>query len=102
MVDRRAIETEIVRTGINPNPVRLSPSHIDAQVADVEYQIFFGIVTVCVIRLVNGFSVVGHSAPISEDNFNEEMGKKIAYEKAIDKVWELEGYRVKSEETRGD
>lgn len=56
-----------------------------------------GKTTVCVLTLVNDFEVTGTSAPVDRANFDEEIGKKYAREKAIDKMWELEGYRLQWE-----
>lgn len=53
------------------------------------------LLTICVLVLENGFTVTGESACASPENFNEEIGRKIAYENAIDKVWLLEGYLLK-------
>ena len=47
--------------------------------------------------LKNGFTVTGESACASPENFDAERGRKIARQKAIDKVWMLEGYRLKQE-----
>jgi len=52
--------------------------------------------TVCVLVLRNGFTVTGESACASPENFNEVLGRKIAYQKAIEKIWSLEGYVLKS------
>lgn len=54
-------------------------------------------VTVCAITLKNGFVVVGDSACIDPRKFDEEIGRQVAFDDAIEKVWELEGYRMKSE-----
>lgn len=54
-----------------------------------------GLLTFCVLVLENGFTVTGESACASPENFNEEIGRKIAYDNAIDKVWLLEGYLLK-------
>lgn len=51
-------------------------------------------VTICCITLPSGFSLVGHSACVSEENFDADIGNKLAYEKASEKLWELEGYRL--------
>jgi Phage protein (N4 Gp49/phage Sf6 gene 66) family len=51
--------------------------------------------TLCVLVLKNGFTVTGESACASPDNFDEELGRKIARQKAVDKVWALEGYLLK-------
>ncbi len=45
--------------------------------------------------LENGFTVTGESACASPENFDAELGRKIARGKAIDKVWMLEGYLLK-------
>lgn len=48
--------------------------------------------TVCCITLVNGYEVIGTSAPINPLDFDKELGKKIALSRALDKVAELEGF----------
>lgn len=45
--------------------------------------------TVCLIRTRAGFTVVGHSAPASRDNFNAELGRQFAYENAFRQLWPL-------------
>lgn len=51
--------------------------------------------TFCVLVLRNGFTVTGESACASPENFNVEIGRKIARENAVQKVWLLEGYLLK-------
>lgn len=46
----------------------------------------------CSLQLENGFVVTGTSACIDPANFDLEIGKQIAYDNAIDKIWQLEGY----------
>jgi hypothetical protein len=53
--------------------------------------------TVCVLVLKNGFTVTGESACVSRENFNSELGRKAARQKAVDKIWALEGYLLKQE-----
>lgn len=48
--------------------------------------------TVCLLTLENGYEVMGTSAPVDPKNYNFDMGCKLAKEKAVDKIWELEGY----------
>jgi len=50
--------------------------------------------TIVVLQLRNGFEVVGTSACVDAANYDHETGKKYARERAISKVWELEGYRL--------
>lgn len=54
------------------------------------------LLTFCVLVLRNGFTVVGHSACASPENFNAEIGRKIARENAVAKVWPLMGYELRS------
>ena len=93
--DERAIEAEIQSK--NLNAPRLSPDHIDAQIADESYYVFPGTtLTVCALTLRNGFHVVGESAAASPANFDAEIGRKIARDNARNKIWALEGYLLRS------
>lgn len=51
--------------------------------------------TFCVLVLRNGFTVTGESACASPENFDAEIGRKIARENAINKIWPLMGYQLK-------
>lgn len=53
------------------------------------------LLTFCVLVLRNGFTVTGESACASPENFDAEIGRKIARENAVNKVWALEGYLLK-------
>lgn len=53
------------------------------------------LVTLCVIILENGFKVEGVSACVDPTNYNEEIGRKCAYENAFEKIWQLEGYMLR-------
>lgn len=53
--------------------------------------------TVVAMKLPNGFVLVESSACVDPENYDEEMGKRICTEKLINKVWELEGYRLQTE-----
>ena len=55
------------------------------------------LLTFCVLTLKNGFAVTGESACVSPENFDESIGKKVARENAIEKIWPLEGYLLKDE-----
>lgn len=54
------------------------------------------ILTFCVIVLRNGFTVTGESACASPENFDAEIGRKVARDNAINKIWPLMGYELKS------
>ena len=53
------------------------------------------LLTFCVLVLKNGFTVTGESACASPENFDAEIGRKIARENAKQKLWPLMGYALK-------
>ena len=58
------------------------------------------LLTFCVLVLRNGFTVTGESACASPENFDAEVGRRIARENAINKVWPLLGFRLRDELAR--
>jgi len=54
------------------------------------------LLTFCVLVLKNGFTVTGESACASPENFDADIGRKIARANAIDKIWPLMGYELRS------
>lgn len=55
-----------------------------------------GRLTFCVLELRNGFTVTGESACASPENFDAEIGRRIARENAVQKIWPLMGYELRS------
>lgn len=53
------------------------------------------LLTICVLVLENGFTVHGVSACASPENFNVDIGRKIARENAKNEIWKLEGYLLR-------
>ena len=53
------------------------------------------LLTFCVLVLRNGFTVTGESACASPENFDAEVGRKIARQNAAQKVWPLLGFALK-------
>lgn len=53
------------------------------------------LLTFCVLVLRNGFTVTGKSACASPENFDAELGRKIARDDAVQQVWPLMGYALK-------
>jgi len=62
------------------------------------------LLTFCVLVLQNGFTVTGESACASPENFDAEIGRKVARQNAVQKIWPLMGYELKSKlaKMRGD
>lgn len=60
------------------------------------YPASLDLLTFCVLVLRNGFTVTGESACASPENFDPEIGRRIARDNAIQKVWPLMGYELRS------
>ena len=77
---------------------RLSPELIDSQIVSALYHVFpQTTMTVCLLTLRNGYQVTGESACVSPENFDAELGRKISKNNARQKIWALEGYRLRNE-----
>ena len=53
--------------------------------------------TLCLMHLHCGFLIIGKSACVDPAKYNQALGEKYAYEDAINKMWELEGYLLANE-----
>lgn len=67
---------------------------------EIEHQTL-GLLTFCVLVLKNGFTVTGESACASPENFDAELGRKIARQNAVAKVWPLMGYELRTRIAEG-
>ncbi len=94
------IEDDIVTKGLNFP--RLKPDNIEEVIVGEQFYRFLGTtVTVCCLALKNGYHVIGEAAAVSADNFDAEIGQKVARQHAKDKIWALEGYLLKEKLYRG-
>jgi hypothetical protein len=92
--NEQKLEQEIQEKGLNAP--RLTPDLIDGVILQERYWQPEGTtLTVCALELKNGTQVTGESACVSAANFDVEIGKKIAYQNAREKIWALEGYLLK-------
>ena len=98
-MNEQQIEKEIQAKKLEAD--RLTPSMIDDTIVREDYHIFPGTtLTVCCLILRNGFTVVGESACVDPNNFDVELGRKIARSKAREKIWPLEGYALRERRMR--
>jgi hypothetical protein len=77
---------------------KLTPADIEHSILTEEYlnPNINPCMTICVLKLRNGFTVTGESACADPKNFDEGIGKKIAREDAARKIWALEGYVLRN------
>ncbi len=109
----QTIEAEIQAKGLTAP--RITPADIEANIASEHYFTAYGgakygriirsepadsealkLLTFCVLVLRNGFTVTGESACASPENFDAELGRKIARQNAVNKIWPLMGYELRS------
>jgi hypothetical protein len=111
------LEAAIVAAGANVAP-RITPADIEANIASEHYFTAgqavgemraatypeglalcaaLDTLTFCVLVLRNGYTVTGEAACASPANFNAEIGRRIARENAINKVWPLMGYALRNQ-----
>lgn len=94
MLTDLVVEQEIQAKGLTA--ARLTPALIDSVIKAEQYHVFEGTtLTVCCLTLQNGFTVTGESACASPQNFDVELGRKIAKDNAREKIWALEGYLLR-------
>lgn len=74
----------------------VTKEQIEGRIAKTEFSIHAdSTLTICVLTMQNGFTVVGKSACAHPANFNKELGEKIAYDDAFKQIWALEGYLLR-------
>lgn len=103
----QAIEDAIKAKGLTAP--RITPDDVKANIASEHYftaaqALRLGgtephqldLLTFCVLVLKNGFTVTGESACASPENFDAEIGRRIARDNAVAKIWPLMGYELRS------
>lgn len=88
------IEKEIQEKGLTAP--RVTPSKLEEVIVSEQFHVFANSTfTACLLTLKNGYTVLGESACASPENFNAEIGRKIARSNAVNKIWALEGYLLR-------
>jgi hypothetical protein len=77
------------------NRYEMAGVHFADTAVPFEHRRGLGLLTFCVLVLRNGFTVTGESACASPENFDAEIGRKIARQNAVAKIRPLEGYLLK-------
>lgn len=71
---------------------KVTKDFLESEIADVKYQRLDATLTHCTITTHDGFTFTGESACIDPDQFDEEIGKQIAYKQAFEKMWQPYGF----------
>ena len=66
----------------------------DSYLSD-EHKAPLDILTLCLVVMRNGFTVVGKAAPASPNNYRSDVGQRLAYEDAVRQLWPLMGFSLR-------
>lgn len=88
-------ENELEKRAVAP---RVTLEYLEAQIASEDYY-FHGTLTFCVLTMKNGFLVTGESACADPANFQADIGKRLARQQAVNKIWPLLGYELRTKLT---
>jgi len=70
---------------------KIDAAELEELIAETRFLVE-GTTTIALITLKSGFVLVSSSTPLNPDDYNEAIGKTVASRKAVDRLWELEGY----------
>ena len=76
-------------------PLNLAPLNEDPVLGKTTEIGPLSLLSFCVLVLKNGFTVTGESACVSPENFDAEIGRKVARQNAVQKIWALLGFSLK-------
>jgi hypothetical protein len=94
-MESQSLKVVEAESAANATAPRVTLDSMEAKIVSTDYIVHEGILTLCILKMQNGFYVVGESAPASPANFSSELGRKFAYENAIRQLWKLEGYALR-------
>lgn len=88
MLTNQELEEALAKS---PTP-GVTEEYMEGRIVDETFTRFSDTVTVCQITLDNGYSVRDESVCVNPENYNQEIGEKIAYDRAFSKLWVLFGF----------
>ena len=71
---------------------RVTKEYMESRIANTDFHRLGETVTICSITLDNGYSVRGESACVNPENYNQQIGEKIAFDNAFRQLWPLFGF----------
>ena len=77
----------------SPAP-RVTAEYMKSRISEVKFHKLGPTLTHCTIHLDNKYQVTGESACVNPENYNQEIGEKIAYDNAFSQLWPLFGFRL--------
>lgn len=90
-------------TTANKIPSKVTAEALSRRIVSTEYYQWPGkTLTLALITLDNGFTLLGQSACVDPANFDENLGKKYAQQDAFNQLWKLEGYLLAERRWKSD
>lgn len=78
-----------------PKAPKVTPDEVAAAIKGEDYTVLpDGRTTICTLTLDNGFTVRGESSVVCAENFDADIGRKVARENAVGQVWRFLGFRL--------
>lgn len=71
---------------------KVTKDFLESEIDKVEYNRLGGTLTHCTVYTHDGFTFTGESACVDPEQFDEEIGKQIAYKVAFDKMYMPYGF----------
>lgn len=89
-------EQELQQKAVAP---RVTLADVQASIGNEAYMLpteypALGTTTLCILTLVNGFTIRGFSACASLANFDADIGKRLAKEHAVRQIWDFLGFAL--------
>lgn len=77
---------------------KVTESYLKSHIVNEEYLVLpDGRTTICMLTMVNGFTVRGESSCVSKENFVKDLGEGYAFADALNNAWAFEGYLLAEE-----
>lgn len=73
---------------------KITADAIKARIVEVKFHKLGPTLTHCAIHMDNGFIATGESACVDPANYNRDVGERLAYDQAFNKLWPLFGFML--------
>lgn len=82
---------------------KLTLDDIQKAIKKADYYVFPGTtMTVCCLTLLHDFTVIGESACMDPEGFDAALGRSLAQQDAVQKIWQLEAYLTMYKNAKGE
>lgn len=97
-LSRAAAVSPTTRVSLDDIKANISAEYFltgDKAVAGAPAHPDLAVLTICILVMTNGFTIIGKAAPADPANFNADLGRTFAREDAIRQAWPLMGYALR-------